>query len=234
MKGFTGFPAGKQPYTPIPNLFFTEVLPEIDHLGELKVTLHIFWLLTQKMGEQPCVSSKELAADQRLMSGLTISGMTPREALQDALERAVARRTLLRVTAGPAADRKDWYFANSEKGRQAVKDLLAGKWALADSGEPIQLDVHRPNIFVIYEQNIGPLTPLLSEELMEAEDTYPASWIEDAFREAVELNKRSWRYIQRILERWAAEGRTDEEARRGDEGDPRRFIEGEYADYIEY
>jgi hypothetical protein len=48
------------------------------------------------------------------------------------------------------------------------------------------------------------------------------------------LNKRSWRYIQRILERWASEGRTDEESRRGDEGDPRRFIEGEYADYIEH
>jgi DnaD/phage-associated family protein len=87
---------------------------------------------------------------------------------------------------------------------------------------------------VLYEQNIGPLTPLLAEELMEAEDTYPVSWIEDAFREAVELNKRSWRYIQRILERWAAEGKADEKTRRGDEGDRRRFIEGEYADYIEH
>ena len=71
----------------------------------------------------------------------------------------------------------------------------------------MRLQAQRPNIFVLYEQNIGPLTPLLAEELMEAEDTYPAAWIEDAFREAVELNKRSWRYIQRILERWAAEGK---------------------------
>jgi DnaD/phage-associated family protein len=101
-------------------------------------------------------------------------------------------------------------------------------------GAPVQLQAQRPNIFVLYEQNIGPLTPLLAEELMEAEDTYPLPWIEDAFREAVELNKRSWRYIQRILERWAAEGKTDEGTRRGDEGDRRRFIEGEYADYIEH
>jgi len=234
MKGFLGFPAGKQPYTPVPNLFFSELLPEIDHLGELKVTLHVFWLLTQKKGDRPCVSRQELATDRRLLQGLTGSGMTPREALRDALDRAVVRRTLLRVMAGPEADRQDWYFVNSEKGRQAVEDLLAGKWTPADTGQMMQLEVQRPNIFVIYEQNIGPLTPLLSEELMEAEDTYPASWIEDAFREAVELNKRSWRYIQRILERWAAEGRTDEEARRGDEGDPRRFIEGDYADYIEH
>lgn len=234
MKGFVGFPAGKQPYTPVPNLFFSELLPEIDHLGELKVTLHVFWLLTQKQGDRPWVSGQELATDRRLLSGLAAPGMTQLEALQDALERAVARRSLLRVRGEAGADRKDWYFVNSEKGRQAVEDLLAGRWTPAGTGQTVQLEVQRPNIFVIYEQNIGPLTPLLSEELIEAEDTYPASWIEDAFREAVELNKRSWRYIQRILERWAAEGRTDEEARRGDEGDPRRFIEGEYADYIEH
>jgi DNA replication protein len=234
MKGFTGFPAGKQPYTPVPNLFFSELLPGIDHLGELKVTLHVFWLLTLKTGERRYVSGEELSADRRLLSGLASPGMSPEESLKDALDRAVVRRTLLRVTTGPGSERKDWYFVNSEKGRQAVDDLLAGKWALVKTGEPVRLQAERPNIFVLYEQNIGPLTPLLAEELMEAEDAYPASWIEDAFREAVELNKRSWRYVQRILERWAAEGKGDETSRRSDERDRRRFIEGEYADYIEH
>jgi DnaD/phage-associated family protein len=234
MKGFAGFPAGKQPYTPVPHLFFSELLPEIDHLGELKVTLHIFWLLAQRPGPRPCVSSQELAADRRLLAGLAGPGETPADALADALERAVARRSLLRVSSGDGPARRDWYFVNSEKGRQAVDDLLAGRWTPAEAGQPIQLQAGRPNIFVLYEQNIGPLTPLLAEELMEAEDTYPAPWIEDAFREAVELNKRSWRYVQRILERWAAEGKEDETARRGDKEDWRRFIEGDYADYIEH
>jgi DNA replication protein len=234
MKGFAGFPAGKQPYTPLPNLFFSELLPDIDHLGELKLTLHVFWLLAQKAGEPPCVSGDELAADRRLLAGLASPGLSPEEALRDALERAVARRTLLRVTTGEGPDRRDWYFVNGEKGRQAVDDLLAGRWMPAESGQRVQLQVQRPNIFVLYEQNIGPLTPLLAEELMEAEDTYPASWIEDAFREAVELNKRSWRYVQRILERWAAEGKKDETSRRRDERGWRRFLEGDYADYIEH
>ncbi len=96
------------------------------------------------------------------------------------------------------------------------------------------MQVQRPNIYVLYEQNIGPLTPLLADELKEAEDSYPAAWIEDAFRESVELNKRSWRYIQRILERWATEGKGDETARQRRKDDPRRFIEGKYADYIEH
>jgi len=76
MKGFAGFPAGKQPYTPVPNLFFSELLPDIDHLGELKVTLHIFWLLTQKTGERRYVSGKELAADRHLLIGLASPGLS--------------------------------------------------------------------------------------------------------------------------------------------------------------
>jgi DNA replication protein len=234
VKGFAGFPAGKQPYTPVPNLFFAELLPTIDHLGELKVTLHVFWLFTQRRDEVPCVSGRELAADRRLLEGLAEPGVPPEEALRDALERAVARRTLLRVSAGEGQDRQDWYLVNSEKGRQAVDQIVSGKWTPAESRETVRLEAQRPNIFVLYEHNIGALTPLLAEELMEAEDTYPAAWIEDAFREAVELNKRSWRYVQRILERWAAEGREDETSRRGDERDRRRFIEGDYADYIEH
>ncbi len=234
MKGFLGFPDGNQPYTSIPDLFFSELLGGIDHLAELKVTLYIFFLLSKQKGQRPCVSGEQLASDQVLLAGLATPAISAEEALQDALERAVARRTLLQATTGQGDERRDWYFVNSEKGRQAFDDLLAGRWMPAGSGEPVRARARRPNIFVLYEQNIGPLTPLLAEELGEAQDTYPASWIEDAFREAVELNKRSWRYIQRILERWAAEGRTDETSRRGDEGDRRRYIEGKYADIIEH
>ncbi|MGQ9598781.1 MAG: DnaD domain-containing protein [Anaerolineae bacterium] len=234
MKGFMGFQAGKQPVTPVPNLFFSELLPEMDHLGELKVTLYLFWLLAQKKGERQYVSGEELATDRRLLRGLASAGASPEQALSEALDRAIARRTLLRVSVGEGSARRDWYFINSERGRRAVNDLLAGKWTPVQTDQPLPLQVERPNIFVLYEQNIGPLTPLLAEELMEAEKTYPAAWIEDAFREAVELNKRSWRYIQRILERWAHEGKSDETARRSDERDRRRFIEGEYAEYIEH
>ena len=224
MKGFAGFPPGKQSSTPLPDLFFAELLPAIDHLGELKVTLHIFWLLARQKGERRCVSREALASDPLLLEGLASTGLPPHEALGDALERAVARGTLLRAAAGTGPDRSEWYFVNTEKGRQAVEDLLVGRWTPPGLEESASIEVQRPNIFALYEQNIGPLTPLLVEELMEAEGRYPASWIEDAFREAVSLNKRSWRYVLRILERWAAEGKTDEASRRVDEDDWRRFL----------
>ena len=62
-------------------------------------------------------------------------------------------------------------------------------------------------MFELYEQNIGMMSPMIADALLEAEEMYPEEWIEDAIEEAVVQNKRSWRYISRILERWELEGR---------------------------
>jgi len=64
----------------------------------------------------------------------------------------------------------------------------------------------RPVIFLLYEQAIGPLTGLISEELQEAEKEYPPDWIEDAFRETARQNKHSWKYTQAILKSWKSNG----------------------------
>ncbi|MEJ2753177.1 MAG: DnaD domain protein, partial [Chloroflexota bacterium] len=76
-----------------------------------------------------------------------------------------------------------------------------------DEDQPVSLLVDRPNIFVLYEQNIGALTPLIADELRDAEQTYPPQWIEEAIKIAVENNVRRWRYIITILERWRLEGK---------------------------
>ena len=91
--------------------------------------------------------------------------------------------------------------------------------------EPLPAGLEQPNIFTLYEQNIGMLSPMIAEELQDAEKLYPDSWIQDAFREAVDLNKRNWRYITRILERWAAEGKDNGEPGRHSEAesDPKEF-----------
>jgi DNA replication protein len=212
MKGFSGFPAGKVHFTPLPNLFFSKLLPAIDDLAELKVTLHIFWLLHHKKGYPRYVSRRELEADGVLLGGLRGPGQEPAERLGQALERAVARGTLLHVTALQGDERVEAVITPSE----------------------VRLEVERPNVFVLYEQNIGLLTPLIAEELRDAEKTYPADWIEEAFRIAVEHNARRWRYVHSVLERMAAEGKGSEEAGRGTGEDRRRYIEGKYADYIEH
>ena len=67
----------------------------------------------------------------------------------------------------------------------------------------------KPNIFALYEDNIGMLTPILAEELKEAEELYPWLWVCEAFQIAAAENRRRWGYISGILRRWAAEGKDD-------------------------
>ncbi len=228
-KGFPGFPVGVLRTTPIPNLFYSELLPHIDHMGELKVTLYAFWALAQKEGRFRYLRKAEMAADDLLMQGLEDADEA---ALEDALERAVARGTLLNVNVKLDGGEDAFYFLNTPKGRTAVESIDKGDWRPTGLPEtPLELSVERPNIFVLYEQNIGPLTPLIADKLRDAETNYPAKWIEEAVRIAVENNVRKWRYVEAILEDWRTRGRDEREDRGDSEKARRRYIEGEFADF---
>jgi DnaD/phage-associated family protein len=208
MHGFVGFPAGKLPTTAVPNLFFSELLPLIDNLAELKVTLHLFWLIGHKQGALRYARLDELLKDDRLLEGLATSQGTGEAMLRDGLERGVARGTLLHATVRRGAVTEEWYMVNTANGREVIEKLRGGELdLLADVAEDVQLQVDRPPIFVLYEQNIGLLTPMIADELRDAERHYPAAWIADAFREAVTTNKRNWKYVLAILERWRVEGK---------------------------
>jgi len=231
--GFAGFPAGKLPTTPVPNAFFSELLPAIDHLGELKVTLYAFWALGRQRGARRCLRRDDLGSDQTLLAAVSEPGRSDLEALDDALERAVTRGTLLRVT-GDSGGRQTVFFLNTPRGRAAADGLQQGLWSPDDEAPAAGLQAERPNLFVLYEQNIGPLTPLIAETLREAETTYPAAWIEEALRIAVENNVRRWRYVQAILEDWRTKGRDEREDLRQPEAARRRYVEGDFADFIEH
>jgi len=69
------------------------------------------------------------------------------------------------------------------------------------------LEDERPNIFKLYETHIGIITPMMAEQLKQDEIDFPAEWIEDAVREAVERNARNWKYVKAILLAWKERGR---------------------------
>ncbi len=237
MKGFVGFPAGRLRFTPVPDLFFSELLPQIDNLPELKVTLHVIWILHLQKGPIRWVRREELLHDGVLLRGLKGAGTTPERLVEEGLERAVARGTLLHLTGRrPDGGQEDWYLLNSEQGRRTVEKVGQGELELAPAAvlEEPQLELERPNIFVLYEQNIGTLQPMIGEELQEAEERYPAEWIAEAFKIAAEQNVRKWRYIRAILERWATEGKDDGKAGRDPEQDRYRYIKGRYKDYVKH
>jgi DnaD/phage-associated family protein len=65
----------------------------------------------------------------------------------------------------------------------------------------------KTNVFAVYEENIGDLTTIMEETLIDAEKDYPEAWILEAIALAVQNNKRNWRYCETILERWKASGK---------------------------
>jgi len=234
MHGFPGFPDGKQRLTPIPNLFFSDLLPIIENLAELKVTLYAFWALGQREGTVRYLRLTDFVNDPVLlkaMGGPNIqSGV---DDLLDGIERALARGTFLKVAVEGADGQMELYFLNTEKGRAAVDGISRGEWRPSpDDEQPITLLIERPNIFVLYEQNIGALTPMIAEELREAEKNYPPRWIEEAIKLAVTNNVRRWRYVQSILERWRVEGRKDALGQRDTQRNLQRQIPSEYDDII--
>lgn len=290
---FAGFvtPSDKTELVSVPAVFFSEVLPEISNISELKVTLHIFLVLSRKRGYPKGVSYSELRSDKQLLHSLKGPGpgVSPRpaeEMLIEGLELALARGTLLSFvvrlpsvrqaevseqTAPPYDDslvrlepmhagsllevdskqgkrREVCYMVNTPWNREVVQQWRSGEVDLAGidlgldtlykakengSRRRARINVVSPNIFSLYEQNIGVLTPLIAEKLAEAEQGYPPEWITEAFSLAVSSNKRSWRYIEAILKKWASEGRDDGTGTtwRRNEGhlDADKYTTGKYA-----
>ncbi len=177
------------------------LLGEIDDLDELKVTLYVLWRIEHQTGAFRQISQAEIAADDGFMQKLTADG------LATGLEKAVERGTLLRVDGV--------YFLNSPRGRASVEAFQAGhrRGTAVSSAPPREI----PNVFKLYEENIGPLTPMLAEAVKDAEQTYSPEWIAEAIEVALKQNVRNWKYIEAILRRWKDEGRAEKQNRRDPE-----------------
>ena len=233
MKGFPGFPQGKQRITAVPSLFFSDLLPIIDNLPELKITLYAIWALTHKEGRVRYLRLTDFLNDTEFVKGLGGSMNEATDLLIDGVERAVQRGTFLHINIESADGQMDLYFLHTEKGRAAVEGITRGEWRpTPDPEEAITLLVERPNVFTLYEQNIGALTPLIADELRDAEQTYPQRWLEDAIKLAVENNVRKWRYILSILERWRQEGKRDGISQRDSQKELRQQIPDDLKDII--
>lgn len=227
MAGPSGFPRDTR-YTPVPSQLLGELLMEVQSVEELKCTLRVVGMVHQRRSRGSSVSVAELMADPVLTEALAGQPGGARDATMRGVAEAVARGTLLQSGSGDAQSSEALLFVNDEPGRRALSQAAQRGltlYAAEDMPAVGAATDSRPNIFALYEENIGSLTPLLAEELKEAEETHPPSWIEEAFKEAVTHNHRSWRYIARILERWAVEGKSNgEPGRRSQASDPKEYL----------
>jgi DnaD/phage-associated family protein len=205
---FNGFANGVDQF-PVPAPLFGSLLEEIDSLEEFKVIIRMLRMIQQKKGHMPSVSFNEVMADRILVRSIVDSS-----GIRRGVESAVRRNVFIEVT---STDGIKMFFLNSDSNRNyLVSHDLGSTKAKAQENEPWEANEKRPKIYSLYEENIGLLTPIISEKIKEADDNYPEEWIREAIDIAVSLNKRSWSYISAILERWRIEGKED--------GKPTRYL----------
>ena len=194
---FDGFLVATEPGITIPAAFFTDVLPGLVDLSEIQVTLAAFRSPVTKAASSP-----------RLPSGLSsviaisvprfVSPAAPANPIGGSptgLDLATGRGTLLRFQADFGETRETWYYVNTPANQALVaamgRGAIAPPVAIWKERDVPVIQPERPNVFRLYEQNIGLLTPLLADQLIDALETYPAEWIEEAIAESVSYNRRS-------------------------------------------
>ena len=228
---FPGFPDDITTQIRIPEQFFHQVLLATNNLDELRLTLYIFWRLERMEGLFRYVRYTDLLKDKHLVDSINKDPDKARSVLQAALNRTIKHGILLQADISTDEGQEKLICLNSPRGRAVVGAIQRDEWRASDKlDQSFEIYSEHPNIYKLYEANIGPLTPMIADALRDAENTYQADWIEDAFRIAVERNKRNWHYIEAILHRWQEGGRDDrkdQQARRDTEEARRRYGEWE-------
>src|SRR5262245_28015655 len=130
-QAFTGFP-GRTQATAIPNVFFTDLLPQLAGVVELTVVLcalHAFagkrgfprYITTDELERQPAISNARREAEERQPPKLRneLHGNSSSNPLDAGLRRAVELNILLPLVVEQEGERVDLYFLNTPADRRA-------------------------------------------------------------------------------------------------------------------
>ena len=217
MTNFKGF-TDSESFTQLPDTFFQKLLTEIDDAAELKVTLFFLWRVQHMEGPFRALCQTDF---EEKALGLSADEVTA------GLESAVQRGSILKSE----HDADVFYFLNSPRGRAAAEAFAKGNWR--ESAKIMSTPVvERPNVFKLYEENIGPLTPMIADMLKDAEETYSQEWIAEALEIAVTRNIRNWKYVEAILKRWKEKGKYEGKDRQDAGKGSERYTKSEFDEYL--
>jgi DnaD/phage-associated family protein len=225
MEKFSGF-TSSETFTQIPDTFIY-LLKEINDAAELKVTLYAIWRIEHIEGHFRAMCETDFEPESLGMS---------LEEIQIGLEKSVERGIMLKrrpersSVEGAEHEADVFYFLNSPRGRLAAEAFAKGQWR--ESAKILSSPLKKSNIFKLYEENIGPITPFLSDMLREAEKNYPSAWFEEAFEIAVSRNIRNWKYVEAILARWKEQGKDERKDQQDIVKDADRYTDSEFSEFI--
>ena len=183
-------------YTQIPNIILDDVIKDMGE-AELKVFLAI---ARKTFGWHKKKDKLSLTQLQEL-TGLSRQGVI------NGIEDGIKRGTIKKIPSGQSFF---YQLLVNEVDQledvhtcQLVNEVDTQKKVIK---ETIKKRNDGGNIFSVYESNIGVLTPMIKDELIEIESEYPEEWFPAAVKIAVEANVRKLRYVHGILKRWSVDG----------------------------
>jgi len=168
--------------TPLPNRLLGREFKNVQSAATIKAVLYIYL-----KADNSYISLNDLISDRAFVS-LFRDASEAKKALAEA---AVGQFILALPVGGDT-----YYFAATEEAYENFLKTQGGNKIAHSLNEAKST----PNIYELYETNIGILTPIIAQELERLEIEYTYAWIEDAVKEAVLQNKRNLKYIMRILE----------------------------------
>jgi DnaD/phage-associated family protein len=216
----------------VPESFFSQVLTSVDDVEIQMITLFAFWLLEiQERNPKYLVLNDFLAQKNIQQAFSSKKNIGAEKRIRTALEKTVQAGIFIQLNEPDGNQNEIIYFINSPKGRAAAEALANGDLTIEfHRHQPVRVQINKANIYKLYEDHIGAITPIMAEFLQEAEEQYPSEWISDAFEIAVAKNVRNWRYIEAILKSWQEKGK-DGESRQNTEKPWQKYLEGEYGEF---
>jgi DnaD/phage-associated family protein len=200
------FPRGTS-FTPVPDPLLGNILQSVEDLRDLKCILRTLWHLHRKKGTFRYVTLTELTQD-------AVLAPLGREVVWEAMARAVQQGIFARGVPSAEGRTTPIFVLNTDGDRRAMGNAIAKGMSVAEGivqeDEVVELPTKKPNIFELYQKTINlTISPTLVDILREAEKEYPEEWIKEAFFESARAGVRDWRYVEKILKRWKAEGKED-------------------------
>ncbi|MQG73495.1 MAG: DnaD domain protein [SAR202 cluster bacterium] len=195
----------------VPAGYLDRLFGWIDDLSELQVILRILFLLRTERGFPPFVMRKRVEEDQVLASVFESRVKDTRREISSVLDKAVAKGHLLDVILITSnGQEQELVLLNVEENNNFIRRSEQREIQVRGFGQVRLIGQRLPkyqDVFSLYEENIGVITPIVADELKDAETSYSYEVIADAIKEAAVRNKRSWRYVSAILRSWSQEGR---------------------------
>jgi len=219
----------------IPERFFSDVLPNITNILELKISLIILNEIASQQTEGSFLNHFDIENLEQLKLLETDGVQLSLELIESILEKLTQSNLIFSMKLHlEAEDSGEIYFLDDADGRKLSENFKLGIVSPNITGDNPERDIDKGiTVFDLYEKNIGVIPgSQVAEELIEAEKTYPAQWLEDAFDEAVAQDVRRWAYIRAILASWSNGGRGNYDGKTGGRNSESRYKSGKYGKVV--